>query len=415
MNNRTLLSIVVVALIAFGILLFINQASKSRFIWDSTLNYGQLKEPYDLDLCLDLLKTTVEKNDFVPLAKPFNRYSHNGNKNLYLYIGNSYSASQSLTKSVKDFVANGNTAFISSTNFSKNFLESYFLSDFQSTCLPAANREVIGFEKELDSLSLVMGKTTYELNFDPRTSFLPFKYFNPGLTQCIQYQYGVEDVSYLNDLEKAVCIRISIGKGALYLHTVPSIFGNDQMKKEEPFEYFKDILGPLDYQKIYFDQLRFTESFTPEMVNSEGSLDHLWMNKSMRFMMLVILGLILLLLIFNAKRKFIPIPVIKPLENTSISFSKTISRLYWLKPNHKNMSELKMSMFLFEVRSRYGLSTEVINEVFAERLARKSGIAERKVQKLVETYRVIHQNERVHEDLLIQLNELIQYMRNHWK
>ena len=260
-----------------------------------------------------------------------------------------------------------------------------------------------------------MDGSEYQLEFDARTSFLPFKYFNSGLTQCIQYQYGVEDVSYINEVDKTVCIRIEVGNGELYLHTMPSLFGNDQMKKEVPFTHFSAFLDELDYDKVYFDQLRFTDAFAPEMVNSEGSLDHVWKNKSMRFMMFVIIGLILLLLLFNAKRKFIPIPVIKPLENTSISFSKTISRLYWLKPNHKNMSELKMDMFLFEVRNRYGLSTEVINDVFAERLAKKSGISERKVQKLVETYRVIHQNERVHEDLLIQLNDLIQYMRTHWK
>ena len=115
------------------------------------------------------------------------------------------------------------------------------------------------------------------------------------------------------------------------------------------------------------------------------------------------------------KRRYNAIEIVDPITNSSIDFSKTIARLYWLNPNHRKMADQKMKMFLFEVRNRYGLTTHELDEDFKIRFGAKSGVSEKLINRLFDAYNLARQSPTIHSDVLIQISESIVKIRQEWK
>ena len=117
---------------------------------------------------------------------------------------------------------------------------------------------------------------------------------------------------------------------------------------------------------------------------------------------------LLLFLIFNSKRKQRIIPIIKPLENTTIDFTKTIANLYFQDKNYKIIIRKKIIYFLEKVRTNYYLDTSKLDEEFALKLAHKSGKNEDDIKKLVEL--IVHLKNRgfFTEIDLTQLNDALE-------
>lgn len=120
-------------------------------------------------------------------------------------------------------------------------------------------------------------------------------------------------------------------------------------------------------------------------------------------------------LVVGIKRKYNTIEVLDPVTNSSIDFSKTIARLYWLNPNHRKMADQKMKMFLFEVRNRYGLTTHELNDDFKSRFKSKTGVSDKLINRLFDAYSLARQSSTIHKDVLIQISETIVLIRQQWK
>ena len=118
--------------------------------------------------------------------------------------------------------------------------------------------------------------------------------------------------------------------------------------------------------------------------------------------------LAVLFVIFNAKRRQRVVKIIKPLENTTVAFVKTISNLYFETQDHKNIIEKKSTYFLARIRTQYNLDTSKLDDDFIARLSLKSGVKKEKVATLI-NYIVWLRNKRQYfESNLIQLNKHIE-------
>jgi len=98
---------------------------------------------------------------------------------------------------------------------------------------------------------------------------------------------------------------------------------------------------------------------------------------------LTMVGL-LLFVIFKAKREQRIIPVIKPLENSSVEFARTVGTLYHQNKDYTNLIQKKLNYFLAELRNRYFVDTSALNEKTIHQLAAKSGKSTEEVKKLIE-------------------------------
>src|SRR5690606_31850597 len=98
----------------------------------------------------------------------------------------------------------------------------------------------------------------------------------------------------------------------------------------------------------------------------------------------LLLSGLLIFVIFRGKREQRIIPVVKPLENSSVEFAKTLSVLYLEHGDFSNIIAKKINFFLENIRSKLYLNTENLSQDFIKNLASKSGNTEEKTSELIE-------------------------------
>jgi hypothetical protein len=86
-------------------------------------------------------------------------------------------------------------------------------------------------------------------------------------------------------------------------------------------------------------------------------------------------------MVFESKRKQRPIPVIKPLVNSTLEFTATIGNLYFQRGDHKNIIEKRIHFFFDYVRTHFYLSGSEPD--FVERLSKKSMKPTDQIQSLI--------------------------------
>jgi hypothetical protein len=115
----------------------------------------------------------------------------------------------------------------------------------------------------------------------------------------------------------------------------------------------------------------------------------------------------LLYIAFGSKRKRRLIPELPPNTNASLSFVQTIGNLYLQKKDNRNIGIKKMTYFLEWVRNNYHINTNNINAEFVQALSRKSGVAEQRVQSLMEKAGYINNSDTITDRDLFEVNNLI--------
>ena len=203
-------------------------------------------------------------------------------------------------------------------------------------------------------------------------------------------------------------IEIPHNEGKIVLHLEPKIFTNYNILKEDRYKYIEGVLNYLPNEDVYFDS--YTKMFDAYYGDVEKKSNLGWFLEQLAFKWAWYIALILTLLfmIFNAKRRQRIIKTIKPLENTTLGFVKTISNLYYETEDHKNIVEKKITYFLEKIRTDYNLNTSKLDEEFIEKLTQKSGKGKEEVIKLVKYINWLRSKNEFFEENLINLNRHIE-------
>lgn len=196
-------------------------------------------------------------------------------------------------------------------------------------------------------------------------------------------------------------VKVRFGKGHFYLNTTPQAFTNYYMLRgnkdyaASAFAYLKDL-------DVYWDNYKKSGRIV-----IDSPMRFILNQVSLRWAYyLGMLGL-LIFIIFKAKREQRIIPVITPLENSSIEFAKTVGGLYYEHRDYTDLIHKKINFFLEHIRSQYQLNTESIKEKTAMDLAAKSGKPLLEVKELLDL--IVHLNNKKHhnEQDVVQLNKKI--------
>ena len=332
-------------------------------------------------------------------------YTSSGN---YLYI-HEYSTSidRQAAEELLVWASHGNSVFISAKNF------------------PLTLRDTLGFNVEWeyysqDSLPMTLSLENKDFkkrkfNFSKGMEPSHFSELDPEKTTVLGKQ-KIGDSTMIN------FIRVQHVNGYFYLHTQPIAFTNYYLLKGDNYKYTENAFSYLPPEDIYWDDgiIRYNRknrggSGSRGGSNSSENDESLWTPLSFMFdqpalawaFWLAVIGVILFI-IFNAKRRQRIIAIIKPLENTTINFTKTIGNLYYQEQNHKSIVDKKITYFLEKIRNKYLLETDNLNSEFIEKLHHKSGKKLGEIKLLIQyIIRLNHAYECSEQDL-IRLNELIE-------
>ncbi len=163
-------------------------------------------------------------------------------------------------------------------------------------------------------------------------------------------------------------VKVGYRKGHFLLHTQPAAFTNFYLLKDNHASYAAGVLSYLPEEKTFW----YTKDSAAEQ-RSRSMLRYILDQPALASAWFLFLGGMLVFILFNAKRKQRVVPVIKPLTNTTVEFTKTIANLYHQEQDYDAVIEKKIIYFLEKIRNEYLLDTTKLDEEFARKYAQKSG------------------------------------------
>ncbi|MCB0456495.1 MAG: hypothetical protein KDC91_02035 [Flavobacteriaceae bacterium] len=367
--------------------------------WDESFNEKSNK-PYGLSVFYKELGTLFKDKKIRTLyyqpdsyfyANSEDGYGDHVAQGLYMKIGNSKAISYESVYELLYFVADGNTAFISDYYFPTRLTDTLGLK-IQSHSAKKDSISKLSFSGYPDSTNnTVIDRSAKDFYFDKMDS-LDYEVLGYVETEAKQPNF----------------IKIPFEKGTIFLHLQPKVFTNYHLLKEERYQYVEGILSYLPSEDIYFDS--YYKYQTPYSSEVERKSDLGWFleQRAFRWAWYLALLLALLFVIFTAKRRQRVVAIVKPLENTTVAFVKTISNLYFETQDHKNIIDKKSTYFLERIRNQYHLDTTTLDDDFIERLSLKSGVKKETVKTLINYIAWLRNKRQYFESNLIQLNKYME-------
>ncbi|OXA95804.1 DUF4350 domain-containing protein [Flavobacterium hercynium] len=289
------------------------------------------------------------------------------------------------------FVSIGNSAFLSMRTFPKPLLDSLKLE--VSTSYP---------NEKITSVWLANSKLNNKKY--PITEEMGNNYFSKIDTlsaQVLGYQ-GNKTKKQIN------FIKVPYQDGFFYLHLQPVAFTNINLLKGNHYEYAESVLSYLPKETVYW----YTKGQNSESI-SDSPLRYILSQPALKWAWYLFLIGMLIFIIFNAKRKQRIVPIIKPLSNLTVDFTKTIGNLYYQEGDHDNIIDKKIIYFLERIRNEFLIDTTKLDEDFIKRLQHKSGKDENDIREVV--FLINERRKSYHgslEDDLIRISNAIEKIFN---
>ena len=292
-------------------------------------------------------------------------------------------------ESVKEllyFASTGNTVFLSMKSLPKMLEDSLsfkYVSDFE-----ISNNTAFWFANEK------LGPEKYNLVEGLGNSY--FSKIDTLSTTILGYQ-GT-DKAFAN------FIKVPYFKGSFYLHLQPASFTNFHLLKGNHYEYAEKVLSYVPEGNIYW----YTKDLTNGHI-SQNPLRFIFSQPPLKAAWYLFLGGMIVFIFFNAKRKQRIVPIIEPLENTTVEFTKTIGNLYFQEGNHHTIVDKKIIYLLDKIRREYLLETAVLDDKFIQKLQQKTG---KNPEDLKQLFYKINQHRKGNyesvENDLVEINTLIE-------
>jgi hypothetical protein len=291
-------------------------------------------------------------------------------------------------------VANGGTAYIAAQYFSGLFADTlglntsdYFFNDPETV-----------FSKE-DTSQL-------KFNHSSLASRGTYTYPRNNIHNYFAKYDSSATVIVVNDLNLPVTLKIKHGSGYIILNSTPLTLTNMYLLQQENTGFLEASLSYLPNRKTYW-----TEYYHLGKLEARTPLRFVLSTEPLRWAYYIAIVSLLLYMVFEARRRQRIIPVIKPLENTSLEFARTIGNLYYQAADHKNIAEKRIHFLAEQLRTRYGIAINNLSEETIQQIIRKTGNPETTIRELVDCVQKIQQQDRVSETDLKNLNTRIDQLK----
>ncbi len=359
---------------AIGLLMVIEAVKPKPLDWRLSFS-AKDKIPFGSFVLFDLLGDIFPEGGILTSTKPVYNTLPDTTEALfqnYLFITDNFNPGPLDTKTLLSFIDNGGNVFISSQTFDDSFSDSLgFVTK------PKFDQDSLIAETNL--LKTSIGLTWY------------FDKIDSSRTQVLDFDAD-SNINF---------IKITIGDGQLFVHTVPLLFTNYRFLKPGKAQQAAKLLSHLPNKPIIWD-----EYFKPDNARMMQSspLKFILRTDSLRWAYFLAMAGILLFIFVEGKRKQRIIPIIKPLTNDSLNFVDVIGRLHYNQANHADVA-IKMRTYLLEfIRTNFNLDTSLLDEPFIQKLSAKTAIEKDELENLFQKIKQINQGIKLSSNELIEIN-----------
>jgi hypothetical protein len=199
-------------------------------------------------------------------------------------------------------------------------------------------------------------------------------------------------------------IRFPMGKGNLYLNANPQMFTNYSLLQDMGAAYSSIALSYVKNNKnLYWDQY-----YTLGREGAESPMRVFLQNDSLRWAFYIAIFSLLVFVLYEMKSRQRIIPIIPPLNNTTVEFAGIVGQVYYEQRNNGNIAQKKAAYFLEHIRSTYNIRTQVFDEEFITTLSQKSGAKPELVKDLANQITHVNMTSQISDNELIDLNRNIE-------
>jgi hypothetical protein len=272
-------------------------------------------------------------------------------------------------RTLLQFVAAGNSAFLAASSFGKLLEDTLRLNTRHIFSLPFLDIS------RKDSLMSDTSRFNFTFEFHKRE--VPYQFVRlPRHTVFTSYDTARTTVLSVDALNRPVFIRMQFGDGAFYLFSNELLLTNYFFLLPDGAEYIAKVLSYLPIQATIWDEYYkpFKWSYSPlRFVLEHDALRHAYY--------LALVGIALFLFV-EGKRRQRAIAVITPPRNTTLEFVETVGRLYFQHGDHKDLAEKKVRYFFDFIRTHFYFDAISFAPEFYAALSGKSGIPLQDIQRL---------------------------------
>jgi hypothetical protein len=210
------------------------------------------------------------------------------------------------------------------------------------------------------------------------------------------------------DDHKANLLKYPIGKGNLYLTPNPGMFTNYSLLKPQGAEWAATALSMVKKTP----EIVWDEYYSQGSGEEDSPMRVFLGNAQLKAAYYLALVSLLIFVLYEVKRCQRIIPVIKPLENSTVDFVNVVGQVYYERRDNINIARKKMQYFWAYARETYRIKTNRPGPEFVEELVNRTGVTVDIARELSGAFIFISTHDIVTDQELIRLNQLIEQFYN---
>ncbi|MEQ9285490.1 MAG: hypothetical protein RIG77_01200 [Cyclobacteriaceae bacterium] len=258
-----------------------------------------------------------------------------------------------------------------------------------------------------DTLGVVLARQKYEFDdvTDRQDSSLfeqggeHYRYSKKELIWFVEEYPAASKVITTNDAGKPTTISFGFGKGTFVINTTPIIFTNHFLLYGDNHKAVSAILSTLPPEGLHW-----TEYYQVGKIDSSSPFRVVLEYPPLRYALYATLLLIILYMVFEAKRKQRVIPQIKAPVNQTVQFIQTVGNLYLNTGNHRASALNQLNYFKEYLALKMNIHVGDAPDTVAT-IAARSGKEESLVNRLMEQAMFIEKAPAISEQTLVEFNK----------
>lgn len=188
-----------------------------------------------------------------------------------------------------------------------------------------------------------------------------------------------------------LALRHLVGKGEIVLISTPLLFTNYGVLDKNNAAYIFRLLSSAKDLPLYR-----TEAYNKSEYEQRSPFRYFLSQPPLRWGLYLTMIALVLFMVFTARRRQRPIPVIRQPENKTLEFTELIGTLYFQKKNHADLVRKKFTYFAEALRRniQVDVEEEVDEGTLYRKIASKTGMEEEKIARLFAGLRPVIKGER---------------------
>ncbi|QOI96434.1 MAG: hypothetical protein HRU69_02580 [Flammeovirgaceae bacterium] len=377
-------------LAAVAVYLIVKMVSPREIDWTITF-YHKDKNPHGTYALNELMPNLFQgKKIYLSNLTVYEWYDSVNTPVNFISFSTTFKPGKEDVESLLRNIHEGGTAFIAAQYFDGTFADTLNLgtSDyfFDSSFSDMFNRNDSSY-LEFTNPDL----PALEKNVFPRKNIHNyFSSFDSTRTQVIA----------VNDLDLPVTLKITWGKGSLYVNSTPLVFTNVYLLQGSNYQFIERSLSHLPVADTYW-----TEFYHLGRMEAATPLRFILSNEPLAWAYYVSIAALLLFILFEIKRTQRVIPVIKPLGNSTLEFVRTIGNLYYQSADHKNIAEKRIAFFIDQLRNKHNIKMHHLSDDLVHTISSKTGNSLEEVNILAKQIQIIQNKPAITADELTALSK----------